>query len=468
MKKSALQVVPQTKQVLPQELVTAEKCRAERNYEEGLRIAMDYLNEHFDSVPALVLSSHILIDTGRIGLAHSLMERASRLAPDMPVVWNNLGICFDEAQDLENAERCFIKALNRNPNDDLALSNLAHNYIRQGKPQKALSCGEKALAITKDIPEVRFNMGQSHLMLRNWKEGWEGYEYNLGKHQGRRERVYGNIPRWTGVEGLNLICYGEQGIGDEISFASCIPDLMRENKVVIECDHRLQGLFMRSFGCPVYGTRYFKGGLTWPQEHDIDATVAMGSLPKYYRNSSESFPGTPYLVADPERRIQWRSLLASLGPKKKVGIAWTGGIKKTGTALRSIMLEDMLPILRQDATFISLQYKSVPEAYDLYEKTGIAVHHWAHAMETKDYDDTAALVAELDLVITVQQSAVHLAGGLGVPCWTMVPSAPLWRYGLEGTDFPWANSVKLYRQKGDWVHTIAEVATDLRGFCAAV
>jgi hypothetical protein len=88
-------------------------------------------------------------------------------------------------------------------------------------------------------------------------------------------------------------------------------------------------------------------------------------------------------------------------------------------------------------------------------------------METNDYDDTAALIAELDLVITVQQSAVHIAGGLGVPTWVMVPEAPLWRYGLSGTDFPWAASVKLYRQRGAWLNTIAQVGSDLRKLLAS-
>jgi hypothetical protein len=450
--------------VLPTVLARADQLRQDRNYEEALRLAVDFMNDHFDYVPAMILAAHIFIDTGRIGLAHAIMQRASVLAPDLPVVWNNLGIVNDEAQDLDEAERCFIKALNRDPNDELALSNLAHVYLRKGEPKKSLNCSEKAFGLNPKIPEVKFNIGQAKLMLREWKEGWEGYEHNLGKHRGRKERLFGNIPRWTGHNGLTVVAYGEQGIGDEISFASCIPDLMRENNVIIECDHRLQKLFQRSFDVPVYGTRYLKGAVEWPLQHDIDATVAFGSLPGFYRNSDESFPGTPYLVADPERRLQWKALLASLGPKKKVGIAWSGGIKKTGKEARSIDIEEMLPILRQDAIFISLQYRSAPELLEIYEKYGIVVHHWPHATETDDYDDTAALVAELDLVISVQTSIVHTAGALGTPCWALLPKAPLWRYGVEGSDFPWAKSVKLYRQHGAWINSISEVATDLRNY----
>lgn len=449
-------------QVLPAILAEAERLRLDRKPDEALKLCNEFLNEHLGFIPAMVLAAHILIDSDRIGLAHALMLSASKLAPDEPLVWNNLGICYEKAQNLEEAEKCFIKAMTRNPNDDLALTNLGFVYLQQGKAEKSINCSEKAMRLKPDVPHARFNMGQAQLLQGKWKEGWENYEANLGRHQGRRERVYGTIPRWTGVNGLTLIAYGEQGIGDEISFASCIPDLQRENTVIIECDHRLANLFRRSFKCDVYGTRYKKAALEWPFHYPIDATVAMGSLPGFYRNSLEAFPGTPYLVADPERRVQWRALLDSLGPKLKVGITWTGGTKRTGTLRRSLELEEMLPILRQDATFVSLQYKDCPEIVDLYKDHGIPIHHWPHATQTQDYDDTAALVAELDLVITVQQSAVHIAGGLGVPTWVLTPKAPLWRYGLEGESMPWYKSVRLYRQKTEWVHTIAEVATDLR------
>lgn len=458
----------QKKFVIPPELMEAEKLRAERKLDEAMRACALFMNENCDHVPAIVLAAHIMLDAERYGVAHPLMVRATQLCPEESIVWNNLALCYVEMENREEAERCFIRALNRNPEDSNALANLAKLYNEMGEHQKAINCADRAILVNTRIPEARYNKGISLLAQGKWREGWEGYEFNLGKHEGRRERVYGTIPRWTGEKGLTLIAYGEQGIGDEISFASCLPDLKRENTVIIECDARLVGLFRRSFGCEVYGTRYVKGGLAWPSQHPIDATVAFGSLPGFYRNSLEDFPGTPYLIADPERRIQWRALLASLGSKKKVGITWTGGIKKTGAALRSMELTDLLPVLRQDATFISLQYKDAGPEVEALEKThGIKVHHWPHATQTKDYDDTAALVAELDLVITVQQSAVHLAGALGVPACVLLPKAPLWRYGVSGDTMPWYKSVKLYRYRGnDWVHSVSEAAADLRKLAA--
>lgn len=453
---------------IPALLLEADELRNQGKPDEALKLCSLYLNDNYGNIPALALAAHILIDSERIGLAHALMYAAHKLAPEEPVILNNLGICYEKAQNLDDAEKYFVKALARNQNDYLTLTNLAFVYLQKGEPVKSINCGEKAIALAPKVPHARFNMGQAQLLQGNYREGWKNYEANLGKHQGRKERIYGNLPRWTGeANNLTLIAYGEQGIGDEISFASCVPDLQKENTVIIECDHRLANLFRRSFKCDVYGTRYKKGRIEWPYKHSIDATVALGSLPGFYRNDLSDFPGTPYLTADPERRVQWRALLDSLGPKLKVGIAWTGGMKRTATIRRSLELDELQPVLRQDATFISLQYKDSPEIEVMEERHGIKIHHWRHAMQTEDYDDTAALVAELDLVITVQQSAVHLAGGLGVPTWAMIPKAPLWRYGLTGDTMPWYSSVRLYRQRAEWVHTIAEVATDLRKLIAS-
>lgn len=449
--------------VMPLELQEAEQLRLEKKYDEAMRVCSLFMDKHFDFVPALVLAGNIMLDAERYGAAYTFILRAVQLADDEAVIWNNLALCYQETEQPQEALKCFIKALSRDPNETSALSNLANLYNHLGETQKSINCSDRALRLNPKLLGAQYNKGISLLAQENWKEGWKGYEHNLGRHQGRRERVYGTIPRWTGEKGLTLIAYGEQGIGDEVNFASCIPDLMRENTVIIECDSKLKNLFKRSFGCDVYGTRYKKEALAWPTQYPIDATVAFGSLPGYYRNATEDFPGTPYLIPDPQRTVMWKALLDSLGPKLKVGLTWTGGIRKTMRHLRSMTLKDLEPIWRQDATFISLQYKDASEEVaEVEAQTGIKIHHWSNATQTLDYDDMAALVSQLDLVITVQQTAVHTGGALGVPTWAMIPKAPLWRYGMTADTMLWYKSVRLYRQKSEWVHTIAQVASDLR------
>lgn len=453
---------------MPPELAEADWLRQQKRFDEAMSIVAAFMDKHFDFVPALVLAANIQIDADRYGSAFVYIQRATQLAPDESVVWNNMALCYENTEQPEEALKCFIKALNRNPNDVLALNNISKLYNDLGEPLKAINCIEKALRLDPKLLEARYNKGVSLLTLGKWKEGWEGYEHNLGKHRGRRERVYGTIPRWTGEKGLTLIAYGEQGIGDEINFASCIPDLKRDNDVIIECDKKLENLFRRSFGGVVYGTRYVKGGLEWPTKHPIDATVAFGSLMGRYRNATEDFPGTPYLIPDPQRQTMWRALLDSLGPKLKVGLAWTGGLRKTFKHLRSMPLKDLAPIWRQDATFVSLQYKdATAEVREIEQDYGIKIHHWPHATQTNDMDDQAALMSQLDLVISVDQTAVHFGGALGVPTWVLLPKTPSWRFGLTGSTTPWYKSVTLYRQQDKWVETIGWVARDLRNLIAA-
>ena len=451
----------------PQQLSRAERLRQKGELDDAMREVVAYLNENFDDVPGLMMAAHILMDAERIGLVQPLLKRAAQLEPNIAMIWNNLGLCYQEGADLEEGEAHFFRALKLEPDNAVTHTNLGQLYLNMAQPQLALKHLNKAIENDPSIADAYYNRALANVSLGNWREGWADYDAVLGSGKTRRERVYGMLPRWNGQEAKTLIAYGEQGVGDELSFASCIPDLMKKNEVIIECSPKLSGLLRRSFEIETHGTR-FNDVVPWlhnqktGQLRKIDAAVAFGSLPQFYRNDTKDFPGTPYLIADPERRLQWRALLDALGPKMKVGIAWTGGNKNTGRARRSLDLDDLLPILRQDATFISLQYMDSPEILDIKKHNGILIHHWPHAVQTQDYDDTAALVAELDLVITVQTAVVHLSGALGQKCWAMLPKTPRWFYGITGSTMPWYSSVKLYRQKYKWVDLISEVAKDLR------
>lgn len=451
---------------LRQRIDHAEFLRANGRHEECMRICNEVLNEHLDNPEALFLIGHVLLDSGKHGLAHALYMQFLRLKPNIAQAWNNLGRSYNETNKLDEAERCFRRALKIEPKDGVAWSNLGLVHLNRCEPEEAIRTSEKALEINPNFMACRHNLGLAHLLKQNWKDGWENYEASIGSHADRRERVYSDEPRWDGAKGKCVIAYGEQGLGDEISFASCLPDFIADcSEAVIECDERLKGLLSRSFpNASVYGTRYSEV-IDWADRHRLEGRVSFGSLPKHYRNRTEDFPGTPYLVADPERRVQWRALLDSLGPKKKIGISWQGGMNRTGKLRRSVSLEAMLPILRQDATFISLQYKNaVDDVRMMEEKFDIKIHHWQRAAEAHNYDETAALVAELDMVVSVTTSVIHLSGALGVPCVVLTPKHPRWFYGLSGDTVPWYKSVQLIRQKkaGDWLDPIHEAAVRVR------
>jgi hypothetical protein len=196
----------------------------------------------------------------------------------------------------------------------------------------------------------------------------------------------------------------------------------------------------------------------------------MGSLPLYLRKREEDFPRHPgYLKADPARVAYWRQRLAGLGTGLKVGISWRGGTSKTRIRSRSIPLADWLPVLQQHGVdFVSLQYGDVADELEqLQQQHGIALPHWQDAID--DYDETAALVSALDLVVSVCTAVIHLSGALGREVWILTPATPEWRYTFHGDSLPWYPSSRLYRQAviGEWSPVFHRVAAALQAKMAA-
>lgn len=400
------------------------------------------LREDFRDGRKIYALAHCYKEADRWAQAFQLYQASAASLPNSPDPWVGMGMCYSEVWKLDEAEKCFRTALKLAPEHAMAMNNIGLIYLYRCKPDESKKWISRALKADPTIAGAVQNRAYAHLMKGEWEDGWKDWQYVLGKVKSRTERGYegenGLIPRWNGEKDKTVIVYGEQGIGDEISFASCLPDLIKDSrKVIIECDKRLEGLFKRSFDAEVHGTRF--GHPEWFESADY--RVAIGDLPRFYRNKTEDFPGTPYLQADPERRLQWRALFDSYH-KPAIGIAWNGGTEANNKKARSLSLKCFESIIKAvDATWVSLEYKGP-------ETTDYGIRDWHRATRTQDYDDTAALVAELDLVVSVTTAVVHLCGSLGTECWTLVPNRPRWWYGLEGERSPWYSSVSFYRQLG--------------------
>ena len=428
-------------------------------YPEAARLLGKHLDDNWLDPEALFHLGVCFMQTENTGLAYHCFKASGEIFGGEPAVWHNIGKLHHEKQRESEAEECFFKALKIKPAFALALEGVAMTRLNEGDPAAAISYANRALVENPDACEARTNRGMAYLFQKRWAEGWRDYKGNVNRDKNRKLFDYNGAEVWDGSPGKDLVITCEQGIGDEISFASCIPDVMKISKsVTIECDGRLEKLFTRSFPpCKVHGTRYKKTIPKWRGEGPWDAKTTISQLPEYFRNKDSDFPGTPYLVPDPEKAIQWKALLESLGKKPKIGLTWTGGIPHTGQKRRSITLDTYEPLFKAvDAEWISLQYKE-HEVKEAEEKYGIKIHDWEWGTRVFDYDQTVALISQLDLVISVCTTVVHVAGGVGTECWTLVPTKPMWRYMLEGEWFPWANSVKLYRQKGkEWpTHLLA-------------
>lgn len=434
-----------------------------------------HLTENPDDALALGVASVILKKAKKLPVAYHMARRAAELAPEKFAAWHNLARIADELWLVSESERCHRKAIKCALNAKQkarALASLGALFINCGEFAKALPLCQQAVMADPELVIARANVGFCQLAAKNWAEGWENYAYSLGTDVRKRVQ-YKSEPQWDGTPDLRIAVYGEQGLGDEISFASMFPDAIAQcEKVVIDCDKRLVELFKRSFPkARVYGTRTEKH-LAWETEDkDIHASAAMGSLGAFYRQSAESFPGTPYLVADPDRVEMWRALWAvKCKPYRKpvIGIAWSGGMRHTGSKYRRWSLEELLPLFRAiDAHWVCLEYKDASAEIAAFKARHPEVDlvQYPFGTLTKDYDDTAALVASLDKVIAMQTAVVHLAGALGKDCLVFVAKTSQWRYGETGDSVPWYRSVKVFRQKklGDWAPTIEEAAAQLGG-----
>jgi ADP-heptose:LPS heptosyltransferase len=238
-------------------------------------------------------------------------------------------------------------------------------------------------------------------------------------------------------------------------------DAARDHKIIYECDSRLEGLMRRSLPVEVHGTR-FSGSRVDPD--DVGAVALTGSLFMQYRRRDEDFPRKGFLKPDPERQAQWRVLLDQL-PGKKVGIAWTGGLDNTFKHRRSFDLEHLLPILQTPGiSWVSLQYNDPSADIAAFKaKHGIEIKHWARAVEKGvDYDETAALVSELDLVVSTTTAMVHLCGALGKKCLVLVPKRNRWWYSSDDSTHRWYDSLELFKQADKWpVERVAQRLKEL-------
>lgn len=430
---------------------------------EAATVVQDYLAKEPNDAQALVLASTILKKAKKTPIAYSLAKRATELRPERSEAWVAYGHCAQHLWRLDEALDAYEKALKRaanKPQRALFLNNIGSIYLDKGKFAEAERYIRQSLELVPDDSFARHNLGLSLLAQKRWAEGWPYYSASVGTFN-RLEMKYRDPPEptWDGTEGQKVIVYGEQGLGDEISFASMIPDACKDAQIIVDCDKRLANLFRRSFPkAKVYGTRTQKVGLDWDKEdQEFDASISMGELGKFYRNDESRFPGTPYLTPCPERTAGWRSVFAA---KKKpvIGIAWSGGTWLNGAQNRFLSLDQWGPIFKAvDAHWVNLEYKDTAKEA---AEHGVVTYPWATL--TKDYDDTAALVAACDLVITMQTAVAHLAGALGVPVWTMVPVNSQWRYGESTDSLPWYKSLRIFKARGSWGPVVHKIADELK------
>lgn len=424
-------------------------------FQDAIPILREVLRHHPDSAEIHNRLGYALNEIWETDEAIDRLRTAVELRPDFAEAHNNLGNALSRMGRFSEGLQHIEKALELNPRMVEAHINLGTVHKDRGQFTKAAECYSRALEIDPENAEARFNQAILDLTAGNYDAGWEGYEWR--RHvKFARERAFSH-PDWNGesLRGKTLFVYAEQGLGDEIMFSSCLPEVIAQaGCVVVEAEPRLVQLFERSFAGATVVPRL--AGDRYPKElPQPDYQIASGSLPKFLRRGLADFPvRDSYLVPDTEKVEEWRSRYSELGAGLKVGISWYGGSTPDVIRVRSINLERFGGLFSISGLhFVNLQYGDCRDDLRVVEeKFGAKIHDWEDADPLKDLDAFAGKIAALDLVVSVDNSTVHLSGALGVPVWVLLPYVCEWRWMLEYEDSPWYERARLFRQgkEGDW------------------
>lgn len=440
-----------------------EKLHSDK-VEEALRDFLYLYEVNKDNYELLFYICCALMRLGFNKVAEILLIECRKNDPGNLGSTNNLGFIYKKQAREEEAIQMFSEAMQGKPDDVDIVNNLASMHVGYGNAEKALYYVNKALELSPDHASAQWNKSLTLLEMGDYEGGWNLYDSGyrseeLGEAKRKNKQYYKDFPFWDGTPGKTVVVYGEQGIGDEIMFASMLPDLIKDCNVIYDAHPRLCDLMRNSFEIPIYGTRK-DNDIHWPETFPIDAKIALGSLGKFYRKKKEDFPKKPYLKAEQKYIDKWKNKL--VGDKPKIGISWRGGTPKTAMHRRSIPLEIIKNLLIPEVEWYSLQYNE-----DAHEDANfLGVNHDSEMLA--DYDETAGFIHALDLVITVPQSIMHLCGALDVDCWMMAPYKHTWQMGVFGEDLPWYGSLKTYWQLNDenWEPVINRVKEDLKCYIA--
>lgn len=431
----------------------ANQLHLDGKLEEAEKIYTDLLQQNYNNNGLMATLGSLYGQQKKWGLCIHFLQSAVDAGLGEHDAFTNLAFAYHRTGQLEKAHEYYEKSIDGGSGAE-ALVNYSGMFL-EADPQKCRELCERAIKEKPDLPVAHWNLALTLLAEGQWHRGWDEHDWGLKPGCMRTDRAVLDVPWWDGTPGKTVHVYGEQGLGDEIMFASMLPDLLKTNKVILECHPRLVNLFKRSFDIPVYGTRE-NSEVDWAHDQPMDYRIAIGSLGRFFRRTAKSFPGTSYLKADPLPR----------GEKFRVGFSWKGGgAKLSRVQTRSIPLSWWKPLFSiPNIEFVSLQYGIGREEVDVMQALGYDIQRMDEYANADDYYETARLVKSCDLVISICTSVIHLAGSLGVPTWCLTPRFPAWRYQTHGP-IPWYRSVRLYRQpyagQDGWEPVIERVRYDL-------
>ena len=393
-------------------------------------------------------------------------QKALLLRPKLSSAYNRLGTIFREQWKLDKALFCFKKELEIDPKNAQAYNNLGSTFYDTGAVSEAVRCFQNSLRLRPDHVETHWNLSLAHLALGNYAEGWCGYEYRFKRNSHRPsfpEQL--GIPRWDGTSfvGKRLLVLEEQGLGDNLQFVRYLPMVKaRGGTVLLKTDKRLLNLFRGIEGLDEIEA--------WPSDTmpsvDFDFYIPMMSLPWIFGTTLATIPArVPYIRPDQQKVDAWRERINGKG--MKVGLVWacspTSPTELISSRGRSCHLMHFLPLSRIPG--ISLYGLQKGEAAGQVRELCSHHDHIINLGEAfEDFSDTAAAIANLDLMISIDTSVAHLSGAMGKPTWLLLQSVSDFRWLRQREDSPWYPTMRLFRQErpGHWAGVIGRVCSEVR------
>ncbi len=394
---------------------------------------------------------NILKDIGNLREAETSIRKAIQLKPDFAEAHSNLGDILKDIGNLKEAEISTRKAIEFNHDLAIAHSNLGTILKEQGRIKEAEKYIRNAISLRPEWAEVHNTLATILIKLKKFKEGWNQFEWrwlisNLKGSDSKRLKT--SKPEWDPQFRGRVLLWAEQGIGDEIFFASIIPELLEKvDHLIVKVDRRLIALFMRSFDQNIV----YVNKDEFVDEDNYDFQIAMGSLPKLFRETEESFERVPqnYLKVDDIKTKNIRNKIKTYKYEKIVGISWktiaTGGESKT----RSLQLEEfILGIYSPNINFVCLQYGDVEEEiHNLKVRHGVEIELAKDIDKFNDIDSLSCLISACDEIVSIDNSTAILASAIGSKCNLLIPINSHWYWGFNDIKSDWFPSVKLFRKQ---------------------
>ncbi len=477
--------------------------RVSGRMDEAIQTLQKALALRPDYVDAYLSLGNALRQRGDFEGAIAAYLRAAGIAPNSADAYNNLGNVLQESGRKEQAIEAYRKALELQPNNPGAIANLGNalqlnaqfdeaivrlrravqlqpDYVpgynnlgaalwNKGLREEAIAQFRHALSLQPDDSDARLNLAHAdadtrlnlaHALLAKgeYAEGWKHYEARLSLRtfqEGPSDK-----PRWDGSDlgGRSILLRTEQGLGDIIQFARFAPLVAaRGGRVILQVPPPLVRLLENQ--CKI--DRVISNE-ELPPEFDVHFPLL--SLPGLLGTTLQTLPAKPYLSSDASEVERWSSRVVDNGGNLKTGLVWAGSPTNTGDKARSFPLAAMAPLAQAPGIrFFTLQ-KGEAAKQAMNPPAGMALTHFTE--ELRDFADTAAFIANLDLVICCDTSVAHLAGAMGKPTWVVLSFVPDWRWLLDRSDSPWYPTIKLFRQPraGDWQTPMEQVAEQLKSY----